>query len=291
MTTAADRTAAADAAAAGAAAAGAALPPAAEELVAVGALDAADQPAAQLIADQTGLALLPVPTDVTRLSTPQLVLLLAEGELVLQQSGRKAPGPVSADFGNAAMRHRRRGGQNELLGRAVGVGKKPVLAVADVTAGLGRDAFVLADLGCRVTLVEREAVAWALLDNALKRAAASSDTWLVDTAARMQLLRGDACKLGNQLADVDVIYLDPMFPSREKSASVKKEMAIFQTLLQRSETLHDAAALLDWALSQSVARVVVKRPLRAPALAGSEPSHRLCGRAVRFDVYTLAAMA
>ena len=68
------------------------------------------------------------------------------------------------------MRHRRRGGQNELLGKAVGVGKKPALAVLDATAGLGRDSFVLADLGCSVTLAEREPVVLALLADGLERA-------------------------------------------------------------------------------------------------------------------------
>jgi 16S rRNA (guanine1516-N2)-methyltransferase len=42
--------------------------------------------------------------------------------------------------------------------------------VIDGTAGLGKDAFVLAGLGCKVTLVERHPVVVALLADGLARA-------------------------------------------------------------------------------------------------------------------------
>tara|TARA_R100000005_G_scaffold96160_1_gene81092 strand:- start:7041 stop:7889 length:849 start_codon:yes stop_codon:yes gene_type:complete len=203
----------------------------------------------------------------------------------------RSPGPISVDFGGAAMRHRRRGGQNELLGKAVGVSKKPALAVLDATAGLGRDSFVLADLGCAVVLAEREPVVLALLDDGLERAARTGDAWLNRVAGRMTLHRGEAATLpAGVLSTLDVIYLDPMFPERDKSAAVKKEMALFQTLFAGDTTPDDAAQLLDWALGCDVARVVVKRPLRAPSLTHQQPSHTIAGKAVRYDVYVLRSL-
>lgn len=220
------------------------------------------------------------------------VLVVLDGDtLSLQQPGPRAPGPVAVDFGAGAMRHRRRGGQNELLGRAVGVGRKPALSVVDATAGLGRDSFVLADLGCRVLLCERAPVMAALLESGLARARGDGDPWLAGVAARMHLHAGDARALG-ALPDTDVIYLDPMFPDRGKSAAVKKDMALFQRLLESGASgagEDDSEHLLVWALDQAVARVVVKRPLKAAPLAGRKPSHQLQGKAVRFDVYVLSA--
>lgn len=218
-------------------------------------------------------------------------LLLLDGDtLALQQTGPRAPGPVAVDFGSAAMRHRRKGGQNELLGRAVGVGRKPRLGVLDATAGLGRDSFVLADLGCTVLLCERVPVLAALLEYGLARARRDADPWLAATSARMRLRSGDARGLAPvELAAIDTIYLDPMFPPRGKSAAVKKDMALFQRLLEVEGDEADSAQLLLWALAQGVARVVVKRPLKAPCLAGRKPSHQLRGKAVRFDVYVLSA--
>ncbi|QIB66678.1 class I SAM-dependent methyltransferase [Kineobactrum salinum] len=218
------------------------------------------------------------------------VLRVGADGLALRAAGRAAAGAVAVDFGAGSMRHRRRGGQNELLGRAVGVGKITGLRVLDATAGLGRDSFVLADLGCRVTLAEREPVVAALLQSGLRRAAAGADPWLRQVVARMELWSADARQLPlSQLELQDVIYLDPMFPPRDKSAAVKKEMALFQRLFASESAGRDAASLLDWARRTPVARVVVKRPLKAASL-GDTPSHSIRGKAVRYDVYVLRAL-
>ncbi|PLW70012.1 class I SAM-dependent methyltransferase [Pseudohalioglobus lutimaris] len=216
--------------------------------------------------------------------------MVDENRLALQLCGRKMPGAVSVDFGTAGMRHRRGAGHNELLGRAVGVGKKPGLAVIDATAGLGRDGFVLADLGVNVRLCERHPVVAALLSAGLAAGTAVADDWLNAVLARMQLTEGDVRELPHdEVAAADVIYLDPMFPPRDKTAAVKKEMALFQFLLQGVPA--DADELLRWALQKPVARVVVKRPAKAEPLAGLQPSHAIRGKAVRYDVYVLAGLA
>ena len=144
----------------------------------------------------------------------------------------------------------------KMLGKAVGQGKKSMLRVLDATAGLGTDAFVLADLGCEVLLCERDPVIAELLRSGLHAAFASGDSWLTGVVQRMCLCTGDVRELTRaQQQDVDVIYLDPMFPQRRKSAAVKKEMALFQTLLERPTDPQDADALLLWALRQDTPRI------------------------------------
>lgn len=229
---------------------------------------------------------LPSGTDPQGCDPGAAVLLVSGLQLCLQRTGKGAPGPVSAEFGSAAMRHRRRSGSNELLGRAVGVGKKSPLRVLDATAGLGRDGFVLADLGCDVTLCEREPIIHELLRAGLECAAAEADPWLADVMQRMRLCAGDTRgKNPEELAATDVIYLDPMFPQRGKSAAVKKDMALLQLVLAGTTEGQDADDLLLWAMQQDVARVVVKRPARAQNLGLREPSHCISGKAVRYDVY------
>ncbi len=247
---------------------------------------AADAACAAELAQRLGLPLLasgiaPLDCDAHH------ALLLVEGRtLRLQRTGRGAPGPVAVDFGNAGMRHRRHAGARELLGRAVGQGGEKMLRVLDATAGLGTDAFVLADQGSEVLLCEREPVIAELLASGLQAAAGSGDPWLMSVVQRMSLCRGDVRALApGHLQSVDVIYLDPMFPPRRKSAAVRKEMALFHTLLARAIDPQDADALLLWALQQDTARVVVKRPAKAPCLAAQQPSHAISGKAVRYDVY------
>jgi len=255
--------------------------------IALIAATAADEDCAARLALRLGLPLLATGMDPVGCAQANAVLIVSGQSLLsLQQTGRGAPGPVVVDFGSASMRHRSRSGTSELLGKAVGRGKKSLLRILDATAGLGRDAFVLADLGCEVDLYEREPVVVELLRSGLDRAAGNDDPRLAGVIQRMRLYPGDARKIAvPRLQGVDVIYLDPMFPARTKSAAVKKEMALFQVLLKSSADPRDADALLLWALGQDTARVVVKRPAKAPPLAGMAPSHCISGKSVRYDVY------
>jgi 16S rRNA (guanine1516-N2)-methyltransferase len=253
--------------------------------VAIAAVSAAHAGEAGDLALELGLPLLPTGTAPATCTAAEVLLLVAEDGLGLQQTGSGAPGMVRAEIDSARMRHRRRSGHNELLGRAVGVGRRADLRVIDATAGLGRDAAVLADLGCSVVLCERDSLIALLLRDALRRACASSDPWRAALAQRLSLREIDATSLSPAaLAPVDVIYLDPMFPSRRKTAAVKKEMRLFQSLVAVSSE-DSGEQLLSWALDQDVARVVVKRPVTALPLGNLQPSHSIKGKSVRFDVH------
>lgn len=239
---------------------------------------------AQLLAEELDL---PFESDPEVLATLAVLQLTPLGlQLLPPRITADGSGPLLVDFGAGRMRYRRRGGHNEPLGRAVGVGKRDNLYVVDATAGLGKDSFVLADLGCTVRLLERSAPVYALLRDGLQRASHSDDSWLREVAARMQVERADSCQWLQTCAKLpDVVYLDPMFPARKKSARVKKDMWLFQHLLD-SEGAEEA--LLQQALGASQWRVVVKRPARAPCLPGPKPHHTLEGKTVRFDVYNCA---
>ncbi|WP_165954136.1 class I SAM-dependent methyltransferase [Seongchinamella unica] len=263
-------------------------PPAPSLLAVCPGDDLSRGPAGEL-AEELDLPLLPLSTDPRRCTSARAVLLVYVNGIALQLTGKQAPGPVSVDFGESTMRHRRGAGHNELLGRAVGIGKKDGLRVFDATAGLGRDSFVLADLGAQVTLCERHPVVAAMLRSGLQLAQSSTDPWLAGAAARMTLVASDAMELpAEQLQDFDVIYLDPMFRQRDQRAAVKKEMALFQFLLQEEPDSNED--LLHWALASPVARVVVKRPPRAASLADVKPSHSIKGKAVRYDVHVLSGL-
>ena len=231
--------------------------------------------------------------DIASLESPDFVVLFDENGVSLQQTGRKAPGPIRAEFAEGSVDHRRKfgGGKGQMIAKAVGVKSGVYPKVLDATAGLGKDAFVLATLGCRLQMLERSPVVHALLQDGLARARSDfDDPELAQIIARMELLSVDSQDYLAQISDTDkpdVIYLDPMFPDRNKTADVKKEMAAFHHVVGKDE---DADSLLEKALAKANYRVVVKRPRKAAFIANKTPSHQLEGKSSRYDIYTLKKM-
>mgnify|MGYP003384304975 CR=1 FL=1 len=215
---------------------------------------------------------------------PQLKFLLQFNQQALELIKLDEPklDGIKVDFVEGASAHRRKfgGGRGQDIAKAIGLKHGFTPHVLDATAGLGRDAFVLASLGCQVTLMERMPVVAALLEDGLARAKLNSE--VSEIAQRMQLIHSSAIEDMNLAQQIDVVYLDPMFPHREKSAAVKKEMRVFQSLV--GEDL-DADHLLAPALELAKYRVVVKRPSYAPFLAEKKPSMSIKMKKNRFDVY------
>ena len=168
----------------------------------------------------------------------------------------------------------------ELLVRAARVRGVEAPTAVDATAGLGEDSLLLAAAGFAVTMFEKDPVIAALLHDALERAA--SDPQLARVAARMTLVEGDSVAGLRELGfSPDVVFLDPMFPERTKSAAVKKK---FQLLHHLERPCDNEGEMLDAALAACPRKVVIKRPPKGPWLAGAKPSHSIAGKAVRYDV-------
>lgn len=204
---------------------------------------------------------------------------------------------VCVDFISGGRAHRRKfgGGNGQQVAKAVGLNKGFFPRVLDATAGLGGDAFVLACLGCSVHMIERSPIARTLLADGLMRAKlhildeACDDDELPGIISRMGLFEGDSLSLlsCDKTPKVDVVYLDPMFPERKKSAQVKKEMRAFHRVIGDD---NDADKLLNLALQKAIYRVVVKRSKVAPFLGDQKPSFQLLGKSSRFDIYTNRAL-
>ena len=162
------------------------------------------------------------------------------------------------------------------LPKACGVGRRDApLRVLDAMAGLGRDAMVLAQLGCLVTAVERvpalaflvhDAIAATALATRLTVVSARAEDWLQTTTDRPE-----------------VIYLDPMFATPGR-AQVKKDMQLCRLLAGPPD---DPLPLFELARARASERVVVKRHHGGPPLGG-EPDFAVAGERVRFDVYLTA---
>lgn len=196
--------------------------------------------------------------------------------------------PLIVDFVGGVVGHRFRSGEGrgQALAKAAGLSRGVTPDIVDATAGLGRDAFLLASLGAHVTLIERSAAMHDLLAEGLERARAQGGRY-AETVARMTLLHGDSCALLPQL-NPQVVLVDPMHPPRGNTALVKKEMRLIREIVG---TDPDAAHLMQVALQAAQNRVVLKWPLRAePMPTLPKPSHQILGKSTRYDVFVKAKL-
>ena len=156
----------------------------------------------------------------------------------------------------------------------------------DATAGFGEDSILLAAAGFDVVMYEYDAVIAALLEDALRRAAESDNDKLRAAVTHMKLINADSIEAMQHLQErPDVIFLDPMFPAREKSALIKKK---FQLLQRLEQPCTDEESLLNAALSAHPHKIIIKRPLKGPYLADRRPDYSIKGKAIRYDCIVMA---
>lgn len=229
-----------------------------------------------------------VKTDNERQPDDAFALEPSPEGLQLRWTAQPKVTPLRVDFVAGAQGWRRQAGgiRDEAIARAFGLQKGHRPDVLDATAGLGRDGMILANAGCRVRFLERHPVIHALLSDAVDRARADDviGDWVserVEVLAPGSLLQ-PSIVTALQSQPPMAIYLDPMFPHRDKSAAVKKDMQMLQQLVGADP---DSDGLLAQAIALATHRVVVKRPAKAPYLAGVAPHSQVTSKKHRFDIY------
>ncbi len=204
---------------------------------------------------------------------------------------------LKVDFADETSRLQPHVIKSELLVRASKIKGVARPIAIDATAGLGFDSLLLAAADFEVYMFEKNEVIAKLLEDALTRAknakiagdaedvsSASNNLLTANVAKRMHLYKTDSVCAMREMSDKimpHVVYLDPMFPARKKSAAVKKK---FQLLHKLELPCEDEGELLDAALSTTARKIVVKRPIKGAYMAGVKPSYSLCGKTIRYDV-------
>ncbi len=234
----------------------------------VAVLDGGCAHAACTIADRLNLSLVTADT-----AQPfQYLLVATANRLELRDNRGGTARPLYVD---PAVFERRRStlSRRQPLARAIG---RHTATVVDATAGIGRDSFLLALMGYRVTAIERSAIIAALLQDGVSRAG----DLLTD---RVHVICGDAREILPRIDPApDTVYVDPMFPPKRKgSALAKKSVRTLRDLVGDDD---DAVELLTVCLRHAAKRVVVKRPSHVEPLKPA-PSISHEGKLVRYDVY------
>ncbi len=211
--------------------------------------------------------------------------LVFSSEKIWIQPSRMHFGKIYVDFTTGQSAHRRKygGGFGQALAKAVGLNKDSPLDVMDVTGGYARDAFVLATLGATLRIIERSRVLTTLVQDGLDRA--QTNKTVNKITQRMSLICADSIIFMQELVNSDkpdVIYLDPMYPIRQKKSAVKKEIQLLHQLIGRDT---DSKSLLQAAFRTAKKRVVVKRPKSAEPLSKINLVGSIRSSNTRYDIY------
>lgn len=189
--------------------------------------------------------------------------------------------PLFCDFTSTKMLHRVKtlSRRKDLLAKATGLAKSSSVVVFDAMAGLGRDTWHMLSLGAHVVACERNTVIYLLLFDGLLRARYAG----LEAPSRCRLIFGDAVKIFSDIhAEIDVVYLDPMFNDLARTAQVGRETQYLQQILGR--TKHDSISCAEAMANQFTSRIVIKRALRSEPLLKS-PLRSIRGKSVRYDIY------
>jgi 16S rRNA (guanine1516-N2)-methyltransferase len=135
-------------------------------------------------------------------------------------------------------------------------------------------------------MIERSAIIAKLLEDGLHRAEQDEKIGAI-VKDNLSLACGDSQQeLLRVPFEPEVIYLDPMFPHKDKAALVKKDMRLLQAVVGQ-DTVADT--LLELSLTIATNRVVVKRPAYAGFLAEIKPHTSIKTKKHRFDIYLINA--
>ncbi len=218
----------------------------------------------------------------TNKNEDMIMLCLSSSGLSLQKGNMS----LHCDFQDMLSRIKPGKLQSELLVKAAKIKSSnssvsTSLTAIDATAGLGQDSFLLAAAGFSVHMYEQDPIIAALLRDALQQA--NHNPNLFPITQRMHLYEKNSILALQTITETpDVIYLDPMFPARTKSAAVKKK---FQLLHELEQPCENDEVLLQAAEALHPRKIVVKRMLKGPYLAQKKPSYSLKGKSIRYDCY------
>ena len=188
---------------------------------------------------------------------------------------------IFVDFTGGDINYRRKtsGIKQEIL-RAIGFEKDKKINVLDTTAGLCKDSFIFATYGINVLAIEQNPLIYNITLNALENA--KNDHEIADIVKNIKLINMNSIDfLKENNCNFDCIYLDPMFPQKNKTSLCKKEMQVFHNLAFYGNN----EELFELSMLKTKNRVVVKRMLKNDYIVNKKPSYQIIGKTIRYDVY------
>ena len=179
---------------------------------------------------------------------------------------------ISGRFSSRIKKHQ----SETLLKKAVGCQSSVQKHILDTTGGLGHDCFILALLGQKITLLEKNTGLCILIEEALNNL--PKLPYFDDARNNISIINKDSRTFLPSAENFDVIYIDPMFNSCKKLKR-SKQMEFLDNYLND----YDDPSIEFYKTNFN--RLVIKKELRAATSINDCSAISFKGSSIRYDVY------
>ena len=163
-----------------------------------------------------------------------------------------------------------------LLKKAIGWQSTSQKHILDTTGGLGHDAFILALLGQKITVLEKNTGLCILIEEALNNL--PKLPYFNNARNNISIINKDSRAFLTSAEHFDVIYIDPMFNS-EKKLKRSKQMEFLANYLAEYDD-----PSIDF-YQTKFKRMVIKKEFRSSSGIKDDPAISFKGASIKYDVY------
>ena len=197
--------------------------------------------------------------------SPKLVIWVDKNEILLQDLDDKNSKPFTLCF-DAIIEENK---SKNLLYKCFSKFDKNN-HVLDLTGGFCQDAFLISEMGFKVTALERESWLYEFTKDSLE----------INNVNKVNFFNIDSLDFIKSVKNQEIIYLDPMFEISNKS-SAKKEIQF----LRKTIEMDDERSLFKAAWNSSAKIIVVKRHKLSKEIYEKKPSYELKGKVITIQVF------
>ena len=154
------------------------------------------------------------------------------------------------------------------------------LSIFDSTAGLLTDTMIFLSLGHKVVAVEQSKIIYSLVKDAIFRAKNK-----IPELKNLIFLNDNSLDVYKSISKgIDVIYLDPMYPTLNKKNKKSSRLENIKRILEIENFTDSSENLVKDFFELEYKKIILKRPLKFRKNY-SNINYQVFGKTTRFDIY------
>ena len=164
------------------------------------------------------------------------------------------------------------------LKKAIGKNKEDI-TIFDGTAGLLSDTIIFLALGHKVIACEQSKIIFLLVNDAIERAKTE-----LPFLENLVLLNGKSEIQYKETQNIDIVYLDPMYPEPSKNVLRSGDISTINYILHIENIDDDGDAIFFSIKDSNFKKIILKRPIKADII-DKNINYQVKGKSTRFDIY------